>query len=113
MLCVPTLPSLQNLQRAALQSAVRLQLLCVMNLRYIFLHQLHLGVGRVCAHYAGLLATASWDGKLCYWDPRSPAHAGPVLAVTLPGKAYSLTATNSHAIVGTSGRHLVIFNINQ
>lgn len=61
----------------------------------------------------GLLATASWDGRLCYWDPRSPAHAGPVLAVTLPGKAYSLTATNSNIIVGTSGRHLVIFNINR
>lgn len=61
----------------------------------------------------GLLATASWDGRLCYWDPRSPAHAGPVLAVMLPGKAYSLTAINSHIVVGTSGRHLVIFNLNQ
>jgi hypothetical protein len=62
---------------------------------------------------AGLLASASWDGRLCYWDPRSPANAGPVLAFTLPGKAYSLTATNSHIIVGTSGRHLMIFNINR
>jgi hypothetical protein len=31
----------------------------------------------------------------------------------LPGKAYSLTAINSHIVVGTSGRHLVIFNLNQ
>lgn len=84
--------------------------------------QLHsAGAGRthvltvtVClSDLAGLLASASWDGRLCYWDPRSPAHAGPVLSVTLPGKAYSLTATNSHVIVGTSGRHLLIFNINR
>lgn len=76
---------------------------------------LHVCVLHVCVSVcpAGLLASAGWDGRLCYWDPRSPAHAGPVLSVTLPGKAYSLTATNSHVIVGTSGRHLVIFSINQ
>lgn len=33
--------------------------------------------------------------------------------MSLPGKAYSLTATNSHVIVATSGRQLVIFNMDR
>eukprot|EP00878_Enallax_costatus_P032571 GHUV01035806.1.p1 GENE.GHUV01035806.1~~GHUV01035806.1.p1 ORF type:complete len:167 (+),score=23.78 GHUV01035806.1:420-920(+) len=61
----------------------------------------------------GLVASASWDCSLCYWDPRSPAHSGPVLQVPLPGKAYSLAVTNSHVIAATSGRHVHIYNVNR
>jgi hypothetical protein len=62
---------------------------------------------------AGLLATAGWDGKLCYWDPRAPPSSGPLLSVALPGKCYSLTATSAHVIAATSARRLVIFNLNR
>eukprot|EP00879_Flechtneria_rotunda_P018537 GHRR01019450.1.p1 GENE.GHRR01019450.1~~GHRR01019450.1.p1 ORF type:complete len:276 (+),score=52.45 GHRR01019450.1:177-1004(+) len=61
----------------------------------------------------GLLATASWDCSLCYWDPRASAHSPAVLRVMLPGKAYSLTATNTHIIAATSGRHVHIYNLNR
>eukprot|EP00775_Hariotina_reticulata_P008928 gene8928-9105_t len=60
-----------------------------------------------------LLATASWDGSLCYWDPRAPQHSAAVLRVQLPGKAYSLTATHTHIIAATSGRLLQIYNTNR
>ncbi|KAF8061302.1 BUB3.2 [Scenedesmus sp. PABB004] len=57
----------------------------------------------------GLLATSSWDGSLCYWDPRAAPGAAAVTRVALPGRAYSLAVTRTHVIAATSGRQLAIF----
>ncbi|WIA14224.1 hypothetical protein OEZ85_002763 [Tetradesmus obliquus] len=61
----------------------------------------------------GLLATAGWDSTLRYWDPRAPPLSPAVLQVQLPGKAYSLSATNSHIIAATSGRHVHIYSLDR
>eukprot|EP00887_Chlorella_sp_A99_P005513 scaffold1.g5513.t1 len=51
----------------------------------------------------GLLASGGWDATLRVWDPRAPAGA-PVATVQLPGKAYSMSASDARLVVGTSGR---------
>ncbi|KAI8468059.1 MAG: quinon protein alcohol dehydrogenase-like superfamily [Monoraphidium minutum] len=61
----------------------------------------------------GLLATASWDMTLRLWDPRAPPGAANVGAAALPGKAYTLAAGGRHLVVGTSARHVWIYDIER
>lgn len=58
----------------------------------------------------GLLASGGWDATLRVWDPRAPAGA-PVATVQLPGKAYSMSASDARLVVGTSGRQVEIYDL--
>ncbi|KAG2500478.1 hypothetical protein HYH03_002043 [Edaphochlamys debaryana] len=57
----------------------------------------------------GLLVSGSWDQTLRLWDPRTPQAC--VSTVTLPGKVYAMSAGQDRLVVGTSGRHVLIYDI--
>ncbi|PRW58435.1 mitotic checkpoint [Chlorella sorokiniana] len=59
----------------------------------------------------GLLATAGWDSTLRLWDPRAAPGAGQVARLSLPGKAYSMSASGQRLVVGCSGRHVDIYDL--
>lgn len=78
------------------------------------------------APQGGILVTGSWDKtvKVCgeplfnktdqtyvpqYWDIRSSA---PVATVQLPGRCYTLDVQYPLMVVGTSERHVQLFNLN-
>lgn len=45
------------------------------------------------------------------WDPRAAPGAGQVARLSLPGKAYSMSASGQRLVVGCSGRHVDIFDL--
>jgi mRNA export factor len=57
-----------------------------------------------------ILATASWDKTLKYWDGRS---ANPVLVVTLPERCYAADFIFPLAVVATAERHVCIYDLNK
>ena len=57
---------------------------------------------------AGLLATGGWDSQLKFWDPRSSA--GCVATAKLPDRAYTMDARGDSLVVGTAGRHVLLFD---
>lgn len=56
-----------------------------------------------------MIATASWDKTLKYWDLRQPQ---PVSSVQLPERAYTMDASKSLLVVGTAERHICIVDLN-
>ena len=58
-----------------------------------------------------LVASAGWDSTLRLWDPRTSPTAGPVSVSTLPGKAFSMSASDSKLVIATSGRHIEIYSL--
>ncbi|KAH8924599.1 WD40 repeat-like protein [Atractiella rhizophila] len=56
----------------------------------------------------GVLASASWDKTLKYWDLRSPQ---PVATVSLPERAYSMATSSTLLLIATADRHLCLFNL--
>ncbi|KAF7312176.1 Poly + rna export protein [Mycena indigotica] len=58
---------------------------------------------------AGILASASWDKTIKYWDLRTPA---PVATVQLPERCYTMDIQYPLMCVGTAERHIQIFNLN-
>ncbi|KAK4706146.1 mRNA export factor, partial [Phenoliferia sp. Uapishka_3] len=67
-----------------------------------------------CAKYAeingqGVVATASWDKTLKYWDLRTPT---AIASVALPERAYTMDVAGSLMIVGTAERHVNVFNLS-
>jgi len=61
--------------------------------------------------HAGVVATAGWDSTLRLFDPRLPPGDCCVATVALPGKAYTLSIGSSRVVVGTSGRHVWVFDL--
>ena len=45
------------------------------------------------------------------WDPRAAPGAGQVARLSLPGKAYSMSASQQRLVVGCSGRHVDIYDL--
>lgn len=56
-----------------------------------------------------MIATASWDKTLKYWDTRQQQ---PISTVTLPERAYTMDTQKDLLVVGTAERHVCIFNLN-
>ncbi|TRM64431.1 WD40-repeat-containing domain protein [Schizophyllum amplum] len=61
------------------------------------------------APQAGILATASWDKTIKYWDLRAPT---PVASVTCPERVYTFDVQFPLMVVGTAERHIQIFNLS-
>jgi mRNA export factor len=61
------------------------------------------------ANASPILATASWDKTLKYWDCRQP---NPIGVVNLPERAYAMDSMFPLLIVGTAERHVCLINLN-
>mmetsp|Transcript_16047 Transcript_16047/g.34697 ORF Transcript_16047/g.34697 Transcript_16047/m.34697 type:complete len:350 (+) Transcript_16047:105-1154(+) len=69
-----------------------------------------------CVEYLptrGLVATGSWDQTARLWDPRAPPQQSCVQAINLPGKVYTMSASRDNLVVGTSERHVLIFDLRK
>ncbi|CAI0473909.1 unnamed protein product [Linum tenue] len=55
-----------------------------------------------------LLASASWDKTLRYWDTRQQT---PVHTQQLPERCYAMTVRYPLMVVGTADRNIVVFNL--
>lgn len=60
----------------------------------------------------GLVASASWDASLRLWDPRAAEGSNCAGLARLPGKAYAMGVGTQRLVVGTSNRHVEIFNLS-
>lgn len=59
-----------------------------------------------------LCITASWDGNLRTWDPRSTP-SNNTLHTPLPGKAFSMDVSGNTVIVACAQRHIVIYDVRK
>ena len=59
-----------------------------------------------------LCITASWDGNLRTWDPRSTP-SNNTLHTPLPGKAFSMDVSGNTVIVVCAQRHIVIYDVRK
>lgn len=53
--------------------------------------------------------TGSWDKTLKFWDTRTDA---PMLTLNLPERCYTAAVHYPLAVVGTAGRHVLIYNLD-
>ena len=57
----------------------------------------------------GLLVSGGWDGMIKLWDPRS---SSPLVAsADQPGKVFCMDTFGSSVIIGTSGRHINVYDL--
>lgn len=56
-----------------------------------------------------MIATASWDKTLKYWDTRQQQ---PISTVALPERAYTMDTQKDLLVVGTAERHVCIINLS-
>jgi mRNA export factor len=66
-----------------------------------------------CAKFleqGNILATASWDKTLKYWDLRSPQ---PVGTVQLPERCYTMDSKGSLLVLGLAERQISVIDLNQ
>lgn len=57
---------------------------------------------------SNILATASWDKTIKYWDCRSPNAA---VTVNLPERCYSMDIRHPLCAVATAEKHVIIYNL--
>lgn len=56
------------------------------------------------------IATGSWDKKVKYWDARAPKE---MCSVALPERCYAMDIKYPLCVVGTAGRHLLIYDLRK
>lgn len=61
----------------------------------------------------GVAVTASWDMTMRLWDARSPPGSANVGTAELPGRAYTLGVGGGRLVVGTSARHVWIYEASK
>lgn len=69
-----------------------------------------------CVEYLkehGLVASGSWDNTMRLWDPRLPLGGNCVSLISLPGKVFSMAQSGTRLVVGTSGRHVFIYDMRR
>ncbi|GMH45619.1 hypothetical protein BSKO_13576 [Bryopsis sp. KO-2023] len=65
-----------------------------------------------CVEYLkeqGLVASGGWDGVLNLWDPRQ--YQSPIVSIQLPGKVFTAAHTAERLVVGTSERHVLVYDL--
>jgi len=66
------------------------------------------GVGFV--NQSNLVVSGGWDGKLKFWDTRSPNPAG---VLDMPERVYDLDVQGNLLAVALAGRHIKIYDVSQ
>eukprot|EP00210_Caulerpa_lentillifera_P003665 g3499.t1 len=67
-----------------------------------------------CVEYfmeKGLVVSCGWDKLVKFWDPRRAHYRMPVMSFDLPGKVYTAAQTQLKLVIGTSERHIFIFDL--
>lgn len=57
--------------------------------------------------------TGSWDSSARLWDPRAPPGQNCACIIGLPGKVFTMAQSQSRLVIGTSGRHVMIYDIRR
>ena len=55
----------------------------------------------------------SWDSSARLWDPRAPPGQNCACIIGLPGKVFTMAQSQSRLVIGTSGRHVMIYDIRR
>ncbi|CAM9100525.1 unnamed protein product [Discosporangium mesarthrocarpum] len=58
---------------------------------------------------SGTVITGGWDQQLKAWDPRAPQAL--TQSRPLPGKVFTMSVTDTRTVVGTSGRHILVYDM--
>lgn len=58
-----------------------------------------------------LLFSGSFDSSVKCWDTRTAGRQTPVETLQQPGKVFAMDVLNDQLIVGTAGRHILIYDI--
>ena len=59
------------------------------------------------------MLTGSWDATVRAWDPRAPPQQACASVFNLPGKVYTMSCSRDTLVVGTSERHVLIFDLRK
>lgn len=58
---------------------------------------------------SNVIVSGGWDGKLKFWDTRSP---NPVGTLDMPDRVYDLDVRGNLMVVATAGRHIISYDVS-